>query len=168
MARTLEEPVTWFIPALRWPVRAPFHRQFLLTAERSPLASRAKRRPLTVGGLSLNNALLKFDVPSEDTDRIVVTNVDSFLLQGISTVVIDGAVTSGDFPLIDYAGAPLPDQGHLVLASASRSGLPMMLEYDAAHTSIDLLAGSAIQTPEPACVALSLLLYLALPRRRAN
>jgi autotransporter-associated beta strand protein len=136
--------------------------------EISPGESAETPATLTVGGLKLNNALLKFDVASGRADRIVVTNLDSFSLQGISTIVIDGALTSGDFPLIDYTGAALPDGGHLLLASASQSGLPMMLEYDAAHTSIDLLAGSAIQTPEPACVALSLLLYLALPRRRAN
>jgi autotransporter-associated beta strand protein len=103
---------------------------------------------LTVGELSLTDALLSFDLTSSGADRIVVTDANALLLQGVSSISVSGDITQGAFTLIDYSGAPLTDSGRLVLGVTDQIGLPVSLSYNSSNTSIDLLVGSA-SVPEP-------------------
>jgi hypothetical protein len=119
---------------------------------------------MIVRKLSIDSALLDFDLTSSGTDKLVVTVANQFLLKGISdlSVTVADSITPGIYTLIDYNGTPLTDFSHLVLNSPP--GSKFGLEYNSANTSIDLLVSETF-TPEPGAI-MALLLLAALSRRR--
>jgi hypothetical protein len=119
-------------------------------ARLSPGEDPGTRATLSMAGLSLNDALLDFDLTSSGADRIEITGADRFLLEGISTVnlTFTGGIARGAYPLIDYNGTPVPDLGHLVLGLVPPIDVPLLLAYNPGNTSIDLIVGDSF-TPEP-------------------
>jgi autotransporter-associated beta strand protein len=124
---------------------------------------------LTLGGLSLTDSLLKFDLTADGADRIVVTDPNKLLLFGVSMIHLNGEIGEGVFPLIDYSGTPLVDFGQLVLADVSVGEPSMSLWYNPANTSVDLVVGNSVSVPEPtALVFAPLATAMAQSRRRRS
>jgi hypothetical protein len=133
----------------------------------APGESPTEGKTLTVAGLSLDRSLLDFDLTSTGADKIVVTGADKLLLEGVSTINISIAesLAAGVFPLIDYSGAPLADIGRLILGDLP-PGAQMVLAYNRANTSIDLVVTGAF-VPEPAAMTVLLATFsFGIHRRR--
>ena len=125
---------------------------------------------LTVGGLTVRDALLHFDLTAAGTDQLIdVTGADKLLLSGVSTISVSGSFAEGVFTLIDYQGIALTDVGQLILSAPASDGLPQMaLSYNAINTSIDLVVGNPSLVPEPAAAFVTLLGCCLLTCRRGR
>jgi fibronectin-binding autotransporter adhesin len=135
----------------------------------APGESTNEGKTLTVGGLSLDSALLDFDLTSSGADKIVVTGANKLLLEGVSTINISLAesINAGAYPLIDYSGQPLTDLGQLALGGLP-NGAAVTLSYNSTNTSIDLVVSGSL-VPEPVSVSLLLTTsLLTLQRRRKS
>jgi fibronectin-binding autotransporter adhesin len=107
------------------------------------LAPGASVGVLAVGSLSLAAANLNFEIDGSGADRVNVTSSGGLTLSGVSTFTISdvGGMTTGTYPMIDYAGTALGDLSSFFLATPSLSGFGLSLFNNTAATSIDLVVG---------------------------